>query len=139
MERVVPSDGLIDFDTGNVSEIPSVAVREELDQDRYQGATWMRKNGIDLRAAGNALIWYDATFTSLRSEDWDTLTPSELKGRLENGSTANPPITQTVSKMLLLTDGFKTREGGLGILQISGFADNPRGVKIRYKLVQQGK
>ena len=31
---------------------------------------------------------------------------------------------------------FKTREGSLGILQITGFTENPRGVKIRYKLVQ---
>ena len=33
---------------------------------------------------------------------------------------------------------FKTREGGTGILQITGFTENPRGVKIRYKLVQSG-
>ncbi len=33
---------------------------------------------------------------------------------------------------------FKTREGSLGILQITGFTENPRGVKIRYKLVQNG-
>jgi len=31
---------------------------------------------------------------------------------------------------------FKTRKGGMGILQITGFAENTRGVKIRYKLVQ---
>ena len=31
---------------------------------------------------------------------------------------------------------FKTREGGMGLLQITSFTDNPRGVKIRYKLVQ---
>jgi len=31
---------------------------------------------------------------------------------------------------------FKTREGGMGILQITGFTENPRGVKIRYKLVK---
>lgn len=31
---------------------------------------------------------------------------------------------------------FKTREGTIGILQITGFTENPRGVKIRYKLVQ---
>jgi hypothetical protein len=30
---------------------------------------------------------------------------------------------------------FRTREGGMGLLQITGFTDNPRGVKIRYKLV----
>ena len=31
---------------------------------------------------------------------------------------------------------FKTRQGRIGLLQILGFTDNPRGVKIRYKLVQ---
>ena len=31
---------------------------------------------------------------------------------------------------------FQTREGAMGVLQITGFTDNPRGVKIRYKLVQ---
>jgi hypothetical protein len=31
---------------------------------------------------------------------------------------------------------FKTREDGMGILQITGFTENPRGAKIRYKLVQ---
>jgi hypothetical protein len=32
---------------------------------------------------------------------------------------------------------FKTREGAMGVLQILGFTDDPDGVKIRYKLVQQ--
>ena len=31
---------------------------------------------------------------------------------------------------------FSTRDGTEGLLQITGFTDNPRGVKIRYKLVQ---
>ena len=31
---------------------------------------------------------------------------------------------------------FETRDGLKGILQITGFTDNPRGVKLRYKLVQ---
>lgn len=31
---------------------------------------------------------------------------------------------------------FQTREGGVGVLQITGYTDNPRGVKIRYRLVQ---
>ena len=34
------------------------------------------------------------------------------------------------------TYGFTTRAGNMGLLQITGFSDNPRGVKIRYKLVQ---
>ncbi|MCU0779087.1 MAG: hypothetical protein MUF86_15670, partial [Akkermansiaceae bacterium] len=31
---------------------------------------------------------------------------------------------------------YKTREGAMGLLQITGSTENPRGVKIRYKLVQ---
>ena len=34
------------------------------------------------------------------------------------------------------TYAFKTREGGMGILQIVGFTGKPKGVKIRYKMVQ---
>jgi hypothetical protein len=33
---------------------------------------------------------------------------------------------------------FRTRDDAWGILQITGFTENPRGVKIRYKLVQNG-
>jgi hypothetical protein len=35
-----------------------------------------------------------------------------------------------------LTFLFKSTTGTIGLLQITGFTDNPRGVKIRYKLVQ---
>ena len=31
---------------------------------------------------------------------------------------------------------FKTREGATGIFRIVGFTDEPKGMKIRYKLVQ---
>jgi hypothetical protein len=34
---------------------------------------------------------------------------------------------------------FKTPAGTTGLLQITGYTENPRGVKIRYKLVQNGK
>ena len=38
-----------------------------------------------------------------------------------------------------MTFGFKTRKGECGVLQITGFTDNPRGVKLRYKLVVTGQ
>jgi hypothetical protein len=34
---------------------------------------------------------------------------------------------------------FKTREGGVGILQITGFTENPRSMKLRYKLAQNAR
>jgi hypothetical protein len=33
---------------------------------------------------------------------------------------------------------FKTRADSVGLLQITGFPNEPRGVKLRYKLVQLG-
>jgi hypothetical protein len=33
---------------------------------------------------------------------------------------------------------FRTRDDTWGVLQITGFSENPHGVKIRYKLVQNG-
>jgi hypothetical protein len=32
---------------------------------------------------------------------------------------------------------FRTRQGTAGILQIAGYTEKPKGVKIRYKLVQK--
>ena len=50
------------------------------------------------------------------------------------------PLTTTTLNMfdaqLPQTFGFETREGSQGVLQITGLTENPRGVKIRYKLVQ---
>jgi hypothetical protein len=34
---------------------------------------------------------------------------------------------------------FQTDDGQSGVLQITGFIDNPRGVSIRYKLVQNSE
>jgi hypothetical protein len=38
-----------------------------------------------------------------------------------------------------LTFAFRTESGKTGLLQITGFTENPRGVKLRYKLVQDTK
>jgi hypothetical protein len=46
------------------------------------------------------------------------------------------PVEMSGKGELPATYLFKTREGGMGVLQIVGFTNNPSGVKIRYKLVQ---
>jgi hypothetical protein len=45
------------------------------------------------------------------------------------------PVALSARSKLPVTYVFQTREGGQGLLQITGFTDNPRGVKIRYELV----
>jgi hypothetical protein len=46
------------------------------------------------------------------------------------------PVFLTAKGELPETWLFRTREGGVGLLQITGFTENPRGLRIRYKLVQ---
>jgi tRNA A-37 threonylcarbamoyl transferase component Bud32 len=67
--------------------------------------------------------------------DWDNPKPSTLNIAydLQPGTTAR--VTRNDSS-LPLTFAFKTQNSISGLLQIIGYTENPRGVKIRYKLVQ---
>jgi hypothetical protein len=71
---------------------------------------------------------------------WDAITDLETVERLHISSNS-PGLrvvspTQHANQHLPLTYLFKSAAGKIGILQITGFTENPRGVKIRYKLVQ---
>jgi len=47
------------------------------------------------------------------------------------------PVVSDLTREQSVTYYFRTRESVSGLLQIAGFTDTPRGVKIRYKLVQK--
>jgi hypothetical protein len=67
--------------------------------------------------------------------DWENLSPDKVAARLEKADgDLEVPALQTWGK-LPSTWVFRTREGGMGLMQITGFTENPHGVKIRYKLV----
>jgi preprotein translocase subunit SecD len=55
--------------------------------------------------------------------------------QMDSSSSGGPVVNLLTLKQSAMWF-FKTREGGMGLLQIIGFTENPRGVKIRYKLVQ---
>jgi serine/threonine protein kinase len=72
------------------------------------------------------------------TNEWNSLSAGrlleqELHGLLTNGE---PRILLGTTNFIGRTLAFRTREGGMGLLQITGFTENPRGVKLRYKLVQ---
>jgi hypothetical protein len=50
-------------------------------------------------------------------------------------STLQARVAMQGNGELPATYPFKTREGAMGLLQITGFTDDDRGVNIRYKLV----
>ena len=71
------------------------------------------------------------------SSDWETWTAQQVS-ELAAGSTAKPPPSRRLLGAYPSPSSylFQTREGGIGLLQITDFTENPPGVKLRYKLVR---
>jgi hypothetical protein len=145
IERVVNSDGateniLIDFDSGRLLFPPPELNRK----DRAALEAWLRKEGVDALAdAGDTVrgfVGFDMIARPVTARQWDYVTGAAVAGNefLTLG-TLGSPVFLSAKGQLPETFLIKTREGGMGILQITGFTENPRGVKIRYKLVQETK
>jgi hypothetical protein len=139
IERVVNDDTVlqdcaIDLDTGELFSIPYLFTDEE------EWSSWTRERGID---AGCEMGWpglgfADAAFVRVNNDDWNA-SPEEVMQRVAGSSP--PPFGR---ESALVVDGelpatcfFRTREGGTGILQIVGFTEEPKGVRIRYKLLRE--
>ncbi len=134
----VGKDCLIDFDTGKLFSLPE-NWREVMEKNDGE---WVIKNGIDASAATRSnikgFICEDMIFTIAPggSSYWDNVKADSLvtSDLWEMGKPGRPAY-MTAQGQLPATYIFKTREGRIGILQITGFNDEPRGVNIRYKMV----
>jgi serine/threonine protein kinase/signal peptidase I len=134
IERVV-SD-FIDFDTGKLLQPPNPL---EAATWMEQGATipWMKEQGVDATWASDGLNGVDMAIIRVADAKWSETSCDWLQHEI----TGKPQ--ETLAKIerpenLPATYVFKTREGGTGILQFTGVAED-RGLKlpkIRYKLVQ---
>jgi len=102
---------------------------------------WAKRNGADAMYLDRqsedlrGLRCFDMATDEAKGSDWDTLSSEELIARLRRKAllveTNLLPWRKSPTSWL-----FVTRKGVSGILEITGFSDNPRGVKIRYKLAE---
>jgi hypothetical protein len=71
------------------------------------------------------------------ARQWDNVTGAAVADNqfLTLGRPGSP-VYLSAKGQLPETFLIKTREGGMGILQITSFTENPRGIKVRYKLVR---
>jgi len=100
-------------------------------------AEWQAYNAQHKEPAKHVLISNLVGVTNI----WNDLTADQLLGPPE----AEPAFFLTEKHFsmwfrctnLIPPIAFSTREGVEGLLQITGFTENPRGVTLRYKLVQQ--
>ena len=142
IERVVNDDRpgatnfLIDLDTGRLVTPPS---------PKEAGWNWTVANGIDAIGCTDAnvrglLSTGGTVVVPVVADAWETFSVYDVRqivvplSSTLQGGTAMPGKDR-----LPVTYAFKTREDCMGVLQITGFTENPPGVKIHYKLVQNSE
>jgi hypothetical protein len=121
-----------------------------------QVSDWARKNHVDLvadedtagevseRGERRGLALLDVFYAAPAS--WDATANDAVKtipfieGQLARGNEDKDWLRRSkvrASENSPTTLYIRNRDGKIGILQITGFSENPRGVKIRYKLVKK--
>jgi len=103
--------------------------------------TWMDGEAMDFAFVSEYDGFYGMTrdLVTLKQDDWDSTTPGSLAAALHDTGKDLPAKFGDANRLnnpTNFTYGFKTREGGLGLLQITSFTGNPPGAGIRYKLFQ---
>ncbi len=112
-------------------------------------ADWWRGTRADLyvgfigkKLSLSSLEIDGAKFTEFSSSEWENASTTEVTEALEKAGSHQPVVSGfdelflPESVVLPVTFAVESRTGEKGLLQITGFAENPRGVKIRYKLIQ---
>jgi serine/threonine protein kinase len=145
VERVLPDQQggqgpFINFESGELVSAPNSLVENR--NDRTVLIDWLVKAGADASAiagenGGHRLVSYtqDTCFSEVSPSSWERMNESGLLLAWQSAARTNK-IFLGNPDLLPRTFVFETRTGIHGLLQITGFTENPHGVKIRYKLVQ---
>ncbi len=142
-------DSFIDFDTGKYFDTPKKR-RLLFDFEVHNvghRVEWAKKTGADVTVKYSensdlVMLWfYDVASKKVELDNWQDLHAEQI---VQDLSKATHLVEDDLGfgHLRLKPPGatriFKTREGGVGVIQIVGLTDNPKGVKIRYKMVQKG-
>jgi predicted Ser/Thr protein kinase len=141
VEFTLPQDAMLDFDTGKqVNEIPkSIQAESDIAKTVIDIADWMEGQGLDVGSFEDggkpSLSALDMKIQPLAEGAWNSLAAEDLQKSL--GSAKSERLQYLKPDKLPATYAFQTRQGGSGILQITGSVDNPAAVKIRYKMLRE--
>ena len=145
VERVLPDQQdqggpFINFENGELVRAPNGLVENRYDRTLLMD--WLIKAGADAceiagENGGHRIVSYtrDTCFSEVSPSSWEGMNESGLLYAWQSAARINK-IDLGNPDLLPRTFVFETRSGLKGLLQITGFTENPRGVKLRYKLVQ---
>lgn len=125
---------LLDLDDGRLGRFPTDTKPVSLPEGLAANVAWMQQNGFDAEARTGTIGFLGTRIVYLDPRDWDGLAPDELGYRLRELG-AMPDELQPPMPALPLTVGFRTREGGSGLLQITAYAGDRPGASVRIKRV----
>ena len=134
--RELTTSDFIDFDTGKVMEEPPGTGRNVFDS-LSATVVWMERTGLDAAVGNGELQPLGMIFTPFENEQWDSLSPEDLTARLHQNNFRPHELKPWKNGQLPSTFGFRTREGGTGIMQLLAFEPDRPGVTLRYKMVQR--
>ncbi|MBA7646149.1 hypothetical protein ES703_53911 [subsurface metagenome] len=129
-------DCFIDFDNDKLYSQPS----DFHSRAREQQEAWKRENSIDASATvseGAEGLWgEEMVIIPLADVEFDRMTPVSFRDVLQQATPGTPAVMTAIGQ-LPKTYVFKTREGGMGLLQILEVQRkrSPHYIKIRYKMV----
>jgi hypothetical protein len=147
LHHAFTADALLDLDHGKRLGLPP----DSEQWDRVRLMMWLASAGVEVAVldyGDDASGWGLATRRGLcRIDDlfWDSLVATNVQNALASGRPGLEQIDSDGNKFSIyhllvglppISFALTTSEGRLAAFQITGFTDNPRGVKIRYKLVQ---
>ncbi|KKK88779.1 hypothetical protein LCGC14_2739720, partial [marine sediment metagenome] len=104
---------------------------------------FLHSKGVDVMGelTTRGIVLIDIAIISCVANDWQHLSPESLIERLLTPLAAQKiRILPIVSGLKwAVTFGFQTREGGMGILQITEVEEDKKHFKIRYKMLQSSR
>ncbi len=148
IERVLPFDrSCIDFQTGKVLQ-PELQIPAPVSPEEWHA--WIKQTGADAMVEeGSKLPQFNAddfprlvalfndscVFVGEDTADFDSVRASDSEARLKVAFEGK--FSWDIAHGCSHPWWFRTKDGATGVLQILGTSDKPRGIKLRYKLVQQ--
>ena len=138
IERVLNDGAAIKLDSGGLVKELLDLHKDSITESVLAAMAWMEKEHVDaLYTTVDGLLGVGVKLKALDNSDWDGLSPAQLRQTLEAVPTDGTPQMQiSDGTKFPVTRAFETRDSIIGILQITGYSDNPRRVKLRYKLAQ---
>jgi predicted Ser/Thr protein kinase len=125
--------GLIDFDTGQIGELPTDDDANPI-AGLAKNLAWIQKHGYDALVGQDKLETFGMRVVELKSRDLDALTRVDLLRQLEERGSFTSELRPITGKVPAIY-GFRTREGGLGWLLILALGNERQEATIRYNLL----